>query len=122
MQTIEMSGTKVLVLSAQGMPVATEADGNDVIGEAFSAGATLVAIPVERLGPDFLRLETRLAGTVFQKFVNYHLRCAIIGDVTALLEGSKALRDFVRETNKGQSIWFLATIGDLEARLARENT
>ncbi|UNK39439.1 DUF4180 domain-containing protein [Shinella sp. H4-D48] len=122
MQTIEMSGTKVLVLSAQGMPVATEADGNDVISEAFSAGATLVAIPVEQLGPDFLRLETRLAGTVFQKFVNYHLRCAIIGDVTALLEGSKALRDFVRETNKGRSIWFLATIADLETRLAHENT
>lgn len=117
---IDMSGTKVLALSAEGRTIATEADGNDVISEAFSTGAELVAIPVERLGPDFLRLETRLAGTVFQKFVNYHLRCAIVGDIAPLLEGSKALRDFVRETNKGQSIWFVEHLDALAAKIARK--
>ena len=122
MDWIDMEGTKVLLLPAQGPLVATEADGNDVIGDAFSVEAELVAIPVERLGPDFLRLETRLAGTVFQKFVNYHLRCAIVGDIALLLEGSKALGDFVRETNKGRSIWFVDDLEGLRAKLAREKT
>ena len=122
MEKIEMAGTKVLLLPLQGSLIATEADGNDVIGEAFSAEAELVAIPVERLGPDFLKLDTRLAGTVFQKFVNYHLRCAIVGDIALLLEGSKALSDFVRETNKGRSIWFVDDLNDLLEKLAREKT
>lgn len=120
MDWIDMDGTKVLLLPVKGPQIATEADGNDVIGEAFSVEAELVAIPVERLGSSFLRLETRLAGTIFQKFVNYHLRCAIIGDIAPLLEGSKALRDFVRETNKGRSIWFVDDLNALRAKLARE--
>ena len=36
-----------------------------------------------RLSPDFLRLSTGLAGDVLQKFVNYGLRVAIVGDVSA---------------------------------------
>lgn len=120
MEKTEIAGLKVLLLPPQGPSIATEADGNDVIGDAFSVEADLVAIPVERLGPDFLRLETRLAGTVFQKFVNYHLRCAIVGDIASLLEGSKALRDFVRETNKGRSIWFVDDLDSLRENLARE--
>ncbi|MGJ7040097.1 hypothetical protein J2Y63_003360 [Shinella sp. BE166] len=117
--TMDMAGTKVLALAIDGPPIATEADGNDIISEAFSTEADLIAIPVERLSPDFLRLETRIAGTVFQKFVNYHLRCAIIGDIAPLLENSKALSDFVRETNNGRSIWFLASLDDLRAKLTR---
>jgi len=120
MDWIDMDGTKVLLLPVKGPKIATEADGNDVIGEAFSVEAQLVAIPMERLGSSFLRLETRLAGTIFQKFVNYHLRCAIIGNIAPLLEGSKALRDFVRETNKGRSIWFVNGLDALRAKLARE--
>ena len=120
MDWIDMDGMKVLLLPVKGPKIETEADGNDVIGEAFSVEAQLVAIPVERLGSSFLRLETRLAGTIFQKFVNYHLRCAIIGDIAPLLEGSKALRDFVRETNKGRSIWFVDDLDGLRAKLARE--
>lgn len=120
MDWIDIDSTKVLLLPVKGPKIATEADGNDVIGEAFSVEAELIAIPVERLGSSFLRLETRLAGTIFQKFVNYHLRCAIIGDIAPLLEGSKALRDFVRETNKGRSIWFVDDLDALRAKLARE--
>lgn len=119
-ETMDIAGTTVLALPAAGPLIATEADGNDIIGDAFSEGVALVAIPVVRLGPDFLRLETRVAGTVFQKFANYHLRCAIVGDIAALLEGSKALRDFVRETNKGKSVWFVATLDELRAKLSRE--
>lgn len=120
MEKTDIAGLKVLRLPQQGPLIATEADGNDVIADAFSVEADFIVIPLERLGPDFLRLETRLAGTVFQKFVNYHLRCAILGDIASLLEGSKALRDFVRETNKGHSIWFVDDLVALEEKLARE--
>ncbi|RFZ89344.1 DUF4180 domain-containing protein [Shinella sp. WSJ-2] len=120
MKTMDIAGTKALLLPADGPLIAVEADGNDVIGEAFSADAQFIVIPVERLGPDFLRLETRLAGTILQKFVNYHLRCAIVGDISAELDASKALRDFVRETNKGRAIWLVESLEDVREKLARE--
>ena len=62
MEKTDIAGLKVLRLPQQGPLIATEADGNDVIADAFSVEADFIVIPLERLGPDFLRLETRLAG------------------------------------------------------------
>ena len=66
-----------------------------------------MAIPVSRLSPDFFQLKTRLAGEVIQKFVNYRMRLAMIGDISAWLAQSNALRDFVYESNRGTAIWFV---------------
>ncbi len=85
------------------------------------AGADYEAVRLDfkanqQQSPDFLKLSTGVAGEVFQKFVNYGLGCAIVGDITRALENSGALRDFVRETNKGKSIWFVADFAELEGR------
>ncbi|NVD39043.1 DUF4180 domain-containing protein [Ensifer sp. HO-A22] len=117
-QLIEIGSTRILQCADEGAPLQVPADANDFLGDAWSHGAELLAIPVARLGPDFLDLSTRVAGEVFQKFVNYRMKCAIIGDISTALEGSKALRDFVRETNKGNSIWFVRDFDELRLRLA----
>jgi len=119
-QQIEIGGTRVLLLERSGPLLASPADSNDFIGEAWSANAELLAIPVERLGPDILNLRTRVGGEVFQKFANYRLRCAIVGDVSAAIAGSNALRDFVRETNDGPALWFVTDIDQLRVRLETE--
>ena len=52
-----------------------------------------------------------------QKFVNYRRRLAVVGDVSRQLAESSALRDFVREANRGSQLWFLADDGALDDRL-----
>ncbi|MCR5877141.1 DUF4180 domain-containing protein [Phenylobacterium sp. J367] len=116
-ETLTLGGTPVLALAAAGPPIAGERDATDVIGDAFSVGAKLVAIPLARLTPEFLDLKTRVAGLILQKFVNYGLRVAIVGSIAAELIGSSALTDFVRESNRGKTVWFVADLADLEARL-----
>jgi hypothetical protein len=61
-----------------------------------------------------------VAGEVVQKFVNYRLRLAIVGDLTTHLAVSAALRDFVRESNRGRQLWFVADDAELDARLAQD--
>ena len=117
-QLLEIGTARVLKCANDGPLLKVPGDANDFLGDAWAHEATVVAIPVERLGPDFLDLSTRIAGDVFQKFVNYRMRLAIVGDISARLEGSKALTDFVRETNKGNSIWFVPDFETLSARLA----
>ena len=68
--------------------------------------------------PDFFDLRTGLAGAVLQKLVNYHLRVAIVGDVTREVAASKAFADFVTESNRGGHVWFVRDEAELEARLA----
>jgi hypothetical protein len=113
-----IAGTPVLVWPAEGPPLATDRDASDIVGEAFSAGASLVAIPVVRLSPAFLDLKTRFAGEVLQKFVNYGLRVVVIGDVSAQVAASEPLRDFVRESNRGRHVWFVDDLQALADKLA----
>ena len=72
-------------------------------------------MPVARLDPAFFDLRSGVAGDIVQKFVNYGLRLAVVGDISESLERSGALRDFVRESNRGRQVWFVAD----EAELAR---
>jgi len=114
----ELHGTIVLICAEDGPPLAAERDINDFLGAAWGAEATMVAIPVARLDPAFFQLATRLAGEVAQKFVNYRVRLAVVGDISAHCAQSKALRDFVYESNQGQALWFVDDLAALEVRLA----
>ncbi len=107
----------VMVLPPDGDPIAREQDALDVIGDAGYRGAHWAAVPVERFAPDFFVLRTRLAGAVIQKFVQYSVRLAVVGDISAQVEASSALRDFVRECNRGTQTWFVADLAALEERL-----
>jgi hypothetical protein len=116
-QVIDIAGTRVLAFAGDGARLAAPADANEFIGAAFGREVDLLAIPVTRLGADFLALRTKVAGEVFQKFANHRLKCAIVGDIVPLLEASSALRDFVREANGGNAIWFVADFEQLRVRL-----
>jgi hypothetical protein len=113
----EMNGMRVLVCDVDGPILAHEHDTGAFMGLAWEQNAAMVAVPLSRLGGDFLDLKTRIAGDVIQKFVNYRLRLAIVGDVSARLARSTALRDFVREANRGQDVWFVDDLDDLNRRL-----
>ncbi|MFF3670526.1 DUF4180 domain-containing protein [Microtetraspora malaysiensis] len=113
----DFDGTAVLVCAADGDSLRGERDATDVIGEAMYLGAAWVAVPVERLHDDFFRLRTRVAGDFLQKFVNYRLGVAVVGDVSPYTEASTALRDFVRESNRGTHVWFVPDTEVLRLRL-----
>lgn len=102
---------------ADGHVIARTDDAMDLIGNASYSGVGLVALPVARLHPDFFILSSLLAGDILQKFVNYRVRVAIVGDISAYVAGSDALRDFVWESNRGEHVWFVADRDELRARL-----
>jgi hypothetical protein len=115
----EVGGIRILELAAEGAPIITRREVTDLLSSAMSERADMVAIPVARQGEGFFDLKTRLAGEMLQMMVNYGLRVAFIGDMPATVAGSKALRDFIYESNRGRSVWFVPDIGALEQRLAK---
>jgi hypothetical protein len=114
----EVHGVPVFSCDPDGPVIAGDREVLDVIGDAFGHGAELVAVPVSRLSEDFFVLRTRVAGEIVQKFVNYRLRLAIVGDISAYVARSDALRDFVYEANRGRQLWFVADADELARRLA----
>ncbi|SCL45339.1 protein of unknown function [Micromonospora citrea] len=117
----ERAGVPVLLCDPAGPPIATEQDALDLVGAAF-LGAHAVAVPAARLDASFFSLGTRFAGDVMQKFVNYRLRLVVVGDISAHLAASAALRALVEESNKADHVWFVPDLDALDARLAAAAT
>ena len=117
MRIDEQHGVRVLLLDLEGARISTPDDAADLVGSAWSHQAELVAVPVERLDPKFFRLKTGIAGEITQKLVNYRIRLAVVGDISDVVAKSDALRDFVRESNRGGQLWFVADEAELAARL-----
>lgn len=65
----------------------------------------------------FFVLSSGLAGEILQKFVNYRMKLAIVGDFSKYT--SKPLRDFIYESNKGRDVFFVGTFDEAAERLSR---
>jgi hypothetical protein len=118
MRVETVNDTVVLHLTEAGSPIAGGQDALEVIGEAWAVRAEVVAVPAGRFAPAFFDLRSGLAGEFVQKLVNYRLRLAVLGDISECVRASDALRDFVRESNRGGHVWFLDGPEDLARRLA----
>lgn len=117
-----LHGFRLLLRNPDGPRLTADSGFNDLIGHALGEAADWVVLPVERLPEGFLNLRSRIAGATIQKFVNYRLRLAVIGNIEAELAGSQALRSFVHETNRGTDCWFLDTMEEFETRLSAFST
>ncbi len=82
----------------------------------YETGSRRIALNKAAVSEDFFILSTRLAGDVLQKFVNYHIKFAVYGDFSAYTSGP--LKDFMYESNKGESVFFAATLQEAIDRLA----
>jgi hypothetical protein len=59
---------------------------------------------------DFFDLRTGIAGEILQKFTNYHVRLAIIGDFAKFK--SKSLQAFIYESNKHCEYIFVNSVDE----------
>ncbi|MGP4052093.1 DUF4180 domain-containing protein [Streptomyces sp. 2A115] len=107
----------VFMCASEGEAIGDEQDALDLIGDAFHQGAQWVVIPAGRLDERFFQLRTRVAGEIVQKFANYRVGVVVLGDISPHTAASSALRDFVRECNRGRQAWFVADMGELGERL-----
>jgi hypothetical protein len=109
---------RVKYLDPDGPLISTADDASDLIGNAWVENVGLIAVPVTRLDPAFFELSSGVAGEFTQKLVNYQLRLAVIGDVSAFEAASGAFRDWVWESNRGRHVWFVPDHAALDERLA----
>ena len=111
----ELNGVRVFVADTG---VVDESDAVQLIATAhYEHQAEWVALPAAVLGDEFFELRTGRAGAIVQKFVNYRMGLVVVGDISDRLAASKPLRDWVRESNRGRSLWFVNELSELADRL-----
>ncbi|MFB2120012.1 DUF4180 domain-containing protein [Parapedobacter sp. 2B3] len=91
-------------------------DGLDLVGNVYYQGFEKVILHKENILVDFFDLKTGLAGEILQKFSNYRVRLAIVGDFSG--HASKSLQDFIRESNSGKLVNFLSSREEAIDRLS----
>ncbi|WP_426452097.1 DUF4180 domain-containing protein [Paenibacillus sp. S-38] len=118
---------KITKMTAGGESVAV-VSGSEILIEDVQSALDLMAtvryetdcdrmvIPKSLVSESFFDLKTRLAGEILQKFVNYRVKAAIVGDFSGYT--SRSLRDFIYESNNGSDIFFLPTEEQAVAKLS----
>lgn len=84
----------------------------------YDTGIKNIAIPKDLFSDKFFILSSGIAGEILQKFVNYQFRVAIYGDFSVYT--SKPLKDFIYESNKGNSVFFVDNIDNAIEKLSKE--
>jgi hypothetical protein len=82
----------------------------------YQQDASNVIIKKENLTEEFFDLRSGLAGKILQKFVQYDVKLAIVGDFSVY--SSQALQDFIYECNEGHHIFF---VSDVEEAMQKFN-
>lgn len=82
----------------------------------YETGAAHIVLDKRDVCKDFFILSTGLAGEILQKFTNYQVKLAIYGDYSHYT--SKPLQDFIRESNRGKSFFFVPTREEAIQKLA----
>lgn len=77
----------------------------DLMGESDYMGARNIIFHENQFPAEFFDLKTGFAGEILQKFSTYDFRMAIIGNFSKFK--SKSLQDFIRESNRGNRIFFV---------------
>jgi hypothetical protein len=80
----------------------------DVYGLFSPHSCSAIIIKKENIIDGFYDLSTGIAGEVLQKISNYRKRMAIVGDFKNIK--SKALRDFIYESNRWKQVIFVNTL------------
>ncbi|MCL6663041.1 DUF4180 domain-containing protein [Paenibacillus polymyxa] len=105
--TIDQQGnSKVAIIESNGIVINNAQDALDLMASVrYTDDADKLIIDKTNITEEFFELKTKLAGEILQKYVNYHVKLAIVGD----FEGhtSKSLRDFIYECNNGKHFFFL---------------
>lgn len=111
-------GGPVAIVKGEGLLMDSVQAALDLIATASYDidGVRALVIDKSNLPEDFFMLRTRLAGEILQKFINYQMKLAIVGDFSGYT--SHALADFIRESNRGKDIFFAATEAEALTMLA----
>jgi len=82
----------------------------------YETGCDHMILSKDAVSEEFFDLSTKLAGDVLQKFVNYQMKVALVGDFSVY--SSKSLKDFITESNKGNAIFFMSDENEAIDRLS----
>ncbi|WP_025142136.1 DUF4180 domain-containing protein [Pedobacter jeongneungensis] len=115
-QTHTINNTNIAEIISEEVIINNIEDGLDLLGNLYYQDFGKIIIHKQNITPDFFDLKNGIAGEILQKFSNYRVSLAIIGDFGAF--ESKSVKDFIYESNKGKHVNFLSSTAEALQKFA----
>ncbi|GAB3274475.1 DUF4180 domain-containing protein [Larkinella harenae] len=116
-ETHPTNGQKTAEVISDTIVISSAEEGLDLLGNLYYQGFDNIVVYEKNITPTFFDLKTGIAGEILQKFSNYRVRMAIVGDFAPYQ--SKSMRDFIVESNRAGHINFVASLDEALERLSR---
>lgn len=101
----EINNSKIAEVISNEIIIKNAEDGLDLLGNLYYQGFDSIIIHEKNIISNFFDLKNGIAGEILQKFSNYRVRLAIVGQFKACT--GKSIRDFIYESNNGKQVNFL---------------
>jgi hypothetical protein len=117
---IEVHGTgeeKIAEVLSDEILIRNAQDGLDLLGDLYYQDCGRIILYEKNISPEFFDLKNGIAGEILQKFANYRVRLALLGDFSKY--PGQSIRDFILESNKGKQVNFVGTLDEALERLGK---
>lgn len=112
----EINNIQIGEIISDELIIQSNEDGLDLLGNMYYQGFDRFIIYEKNITPAFFDLKNGMAGEILQKFSNYRVRLAIVGDFSAYT--SKSITDFIYESNNGKQVNFLKSLDEALGKLS----
>jgi hypothetical protein len=108
--THNYNGKKIAEVISEIVLIQNASDSLDLLGNIYYQDFGKIILHQKNLTSEFFDLKNGLAGEMLQKFSNYRVRLAIVGDFSSYT--SKSSIDFMFESNKMGQINFVKSVDE----------
>lgn len=113
---IQQNQAKIARVISGKVIISETQDALDLMADCSYQGAEKMILHSHHLAEAFFDLKSGIAGEILQKFSNYRVQLAIVGDFSGYT--SKSLRDFIRESNRNGHILFVNSVEEARIKLS----
>jgi len=114
----DVGGVHIAEIVSNNIEVSGAQDALDIMANCgYHHDAKKIIIYEPNIIPDFFDLKTGMAGEILQKFSNYNVQLAIVGEYSKFT--SKSLIDFIFESNKSGRIFFVSSVDEAKEKLVK---
>ncbi len=120
MRIHNINNIKIAEVVSNEVIVGTIQDALNLMADVNYQGVPNMIIHEKNMVPDFFDLKTGLAGEILQKFSNYSMKLAVVGNFEKYQ--SRNLHAFIIESNRGNRIFFVPDVQTAKKKLIKSNS
>jgi hypothetical protein len=116
-RVVNKNNVKYIEFASEAWKLSSEQDVVDCISICMEKDIYTIIFHLKVLSEDFFNLKTRLAGMALQKFINYHVKVAVI--IEDEEQYNDRFKEMIMEANKGNNFRTFKNIQEAEIWISK---